>query len=140
MVRPAWPDRFLKELPKYGTIAGTAKVVKVGRRTVYDEMQRNPDFKADVERIQSECVELVETTLFQQAMDPDKTTDRIFYLKTARPEKYGDGLRADQIRQIREEARRAAIGELEAEILRLPKAARDVVMRALDKQRRELNP
>jgi hypothetical protein len=140
--RPAWPDRFLTELPKHGTISGTAKAVNVGRRTVYDELERNPDFAADVREIQGACVEQVESTLFQMALDPDHTTDRIFYLKTAKPEKYGDKLRQDQIDAIRANARQAAIGELQEEIALLPDGPRRVVLAALAAMaaRKQLTP
>lgn len=134
--RPAWPDRFLTALKDKGTVSGAALVVKVGRRTVYDEMARNPEFAQDVRSIQEECVELVEATLYEQALDPDKTTDRIFYLKTARPEKYGDKLRADQIELLKRETREQLVRELDEEISRLPAEVQASIFAAM----RRINP
>lgn len=138
--RPAWPDRFLVELRKYGTITATAQAVNVGRRTVYDELARNPDFAKDVQDVQSECVELIEATLYQAALNPDNTTDRIFFLKTRKPEVYGDKLRQDQIDQIKREARQETLGELEDEIAALTPEARRVVLAAFQALRKSTNP
>lgn len=140
MAAPQWPDRFLKALPKYGTITGAAKAVRVSRSTVYLEMEHNELFAADVRAIQAECVELVEATLYQCANDPDKTADRIFYLKTARPEKYGDRLRADQIEAIKADAKREVLLGLQEEILGLTPEARELVLAALSKSVKGLTP
>ena len=129
--RPAWPDRFLTALRNKGTISGAAKVADVGRRTVYDEMDRNPDFKRDVYEILDECVDLVESTLFEQALLPDNTTDRIFYLKSRRPEVFGDKLRQDQVDKIREEARQEAVAEIDRQLQQLPAALQQQLMEAL---------
>lgn len=139
--RPAWPDRFLVALKDAGTISGAARISQVGRRTVYDELARNPDFKADVDQILTECVELVEETLFQMALDPDKTTDRIFYLKTRKPEVYGDKLRQDQIDSIKRQATQEAIEKLDEELQRLPLEVQRIVADALRKTNpKEITP
>lgn len=139
--RPAWPDRFLVELANRGAIAPTAKAVGVGRSTVYDELARNPDFKRDVEAVLEQCVEQVESTLFQMAQTPGGTTDRIFYLKSRKPDVYGDKLRQDQIDQIRRDARAEALAEVQEELDRLPVAARKIVMAAMAAvTKKELTP
>jgi hypothetical protein len=50
----------------------------------------------------------------------------LFWLKARRPGLFGDKLREDEVREIQQAARRATIEELEQDILKLPKAARDL--------------
>jgi hypothetical protein len=137
--RPAWPDRFLQELKERGTISAAAAATGVGRRTVYDELARNPDFAKDVLEVREACVEDMEASIFQRGMAGDNTA-AIFWLKGNAAEKYGDGLRADQIRQIKETARAEAIGELQREVAALPEEARRIVMDAMRKAAKELTP
>jgi hypothetical protein len=129
-----WADRFLEQLRKYGTIAGAAKATKVGRSTVYEELQRNQQFAAEVKAVQDECVELVEATLYECALDPEGPTrwrDRLTYLKARKPDLYGDKLRADQVAAIKAEGRRDAIAELQRDVAALPPEARKIVMAAM---------
>lgn len=132
-VRPAWPDRFLKELRERGTIGAAAKAIHVGRSTVYDELARNPEFATDVENVRRECVEEVESTLYQRALQPDGTTDRIFYLKNLDKARFGDGMNPEQIAAMRVELRSQVITELELQIAQLPPAPRKIVLAALNR-------
>lgn len=128
-----WAERFLEQLREKGTVAGAAKAANVGRSTVYDEMARNPEFKAEVEGVQNECVELVEATLYQVALssDPNAWKDRALFLKARRPDMYGDKLSAEQIAAIKAEGRRDAIAELHRDVAALPPEARKIVMDAM---------
>jgi hypothetical protein len=65
---PDWALKFLTHLRFRGSISGAAMAPKVGRRTVYDLRARNPWFDSMVREIAEECVEEVESTLFQRAV------------------------------------------------------------------------
>jgi hypothetical protein len=138
-----WAERFLEQLRAKGTVAAAAKAANVGRSTVYDEMQRNPAFKGQVDAVMSECVELVEATLFQCALDaegPTRWRDRLTYLRARRPDLYADKLRADQEAAIKAETRAEVLGQLQQEIMGLAPEARDLILSALGKTVKVLEP
>ena len=136
--RLGWPDRFLRQLKVHGAISAAAKASNVGRTTVYKQMGEDPEFQQQVRDVLAECVEEVEATLYRAALNPDKTTDRIFYLKSRKPAVYGDKLSPEQLAEIRAQITREVQAQLEDEIAELPPRARQVVMAAIRK-RQELN-
>lgn len=101
-------------------------------------MEEFPDFRVQVEEVLNECIELVEATLYQCALNPASTVDRIFYLKTRRPDVYGDKLRADQVTALREEGKRQAYEEIAEQLKLLPVAERERVLQSIFGARREL--
>lgn len=127
-------DSFLRHLAVCGAIAPAARAAGVGRSTVYDEMRRDPEFLEEVQSILSQCVEQVESTLFQCALNPASTTDRIFFLKTRKPEVYADRLNPQQVQQIRDQARGEVLKEIEEELAALTPQARKIVMDAMAKR------
>ena len=127
----AWMSRFLLKLEALGSISAAASAAGVGRRTVYDERARNPEFDQAVVEATAACVEAVEATLYQRALSGASDTAIIFYLKTRKPEIYGDRLTAQKIEAIREQARREVIAEMQAELRKLPPQAREVLRAAV---------
>lgn len=127
---PDWGLKFLAELQLRGTVTAACKAAGVGRRTVYDQRARNPLFAAMMHETVEHCVEAVETTLYERAV-AGGTTEMIFFLKCRKPEIYGDKLRAEQIEQIRLEARQQVLDELRAEINTLTPAARKALLEAV---------
>src|ERR1700735_1779356 len=127
---PNWGLKFLAELQLRGTVTAACKAANVGRRTVYDERARNPLFEKMMSEIVERCVEEGETTLYQRAV-AGETAELIFFLKCRKPEVYGDKLRAEQIEQIRLEARQQVLAELRAEINTLTPAARKALLAAV---------
>ena len=127
---PDWAPRFFAELQLRGTVTAACKAVDVGRRTVYDERARNPLFERMMSEMVERCVEEVEATLYQRAV-AGETAELIFFLKCRKPEVYGDKLRAEQIEQIRLEARQQVLAELRAEINTLTPAARKALLAAV---------
>ncbi len=127
---PDWGLKFLAELQLRGTVTAACKAAGVGHRTVYDERARNPLFAAMMRETVEHCVEAVETTLYERAV-AGGTTEMIFFLKCRKPEVYGDKLRAEQIEQIRLEARQQVLAELRAEVNTLTPAARKALLAAV---------
>lgn len=127
---PDWGLKFLAELQLRGTVTAACKAANVGRRTVYDERARNPLFATMMGETVEHCVEAVETTLYERAL-AGGTTEMIFFLKCRKPEVYGDKLRVEQIEQIRLEARREIIAEMQRGVSALAPAARELLMAAI---------
>ena len=104
---------------------------KVGRRTVYDLRTRDPWFDRMVREIADECIEEVESTLYQRAVSGASDTAIIFFLKTRKPKVYGDKLLAEERESIRKQAREEVRAELQAELRELPPAARKILQAAI---------
>jgi hypothetical protein len=104
----------------------------VSRSAVYNEMRDNPDFREDVERVKDECVELVEQVLFKSALTPDpaNSKDRQFYLRAMRPDKYA-GIGQHQLEQVKQQARRKALQEIQDQIALLTPEARKALQEAM---------
>lgn len=131
--RPAWPDRFLAALRNTGTVTAAARRAGVSRSAVYAEMATDPEFKLGVERVKEECVELVEQTLFESALNPNPANarDRALFLRAAKPAIYAHRLSEHQVREIREQTRREALKEVQDQLALLPPEPRKIVMAAL---------
>ncbi len=128
---PEWTATFLTHLRFRGSISAAARATRVGRRTVYDLRAREPWFDKMIKEIAEECVEEVESTLYQRAVSGASDTAIIFFLKTRKPEVYGDKLRAEQIELIRQEAREQVRAELRSELERLTPEARKILVAAI---------
>jgi hypothetical protein len=128
---PEWPARFLTHLRRSGSISAACRAAKVGRRTIYDERARNPEFDETIREIAEECVEEVESTLYQRALSGASDTAIIFFLKSHKPEVYGDRLLHKERETIRQQAREDVLAELHAELRELPPAARKVLLAAI---------
>jgi len=128
---PVWPAAFLVELEKHGSITAAARAAGVGRRTVYDERDRNPEFDQAVVEATDICIEEVESTLYQRAVAGVSDTAIIFFLKCHKPEVYGDRLLHQERETIRQQAREEVLAELQAELRELPPAARKALMAAI---------
>tara|TARA_R110000737_G_scaffold57476_1_gene82822 strand:- start:79 stop:444 length:366 start_codon:yes stop_codon:yes gene_type:complete len=64
-----------------GVVTTACKKVGISRRTFYDWMSKDEDFKTDVEDIQNIALDFVESQLFKNIKE-GKTSEMIFYLKT----------------------------------------------------------
>lgn len=64
-----------------GNITLSCEEVGLNRSAYYSLMERNAEFKAEVEEIQNICLDVVENALFRNVRAGD-TTAIIFYLKT----------------------------------------------------------
>lgn len=129
--RRDWTRPFLVKLESLGSIGAAARAVGVGRRTVYDERARNPEFDSAVVEAATCCVEEVEATLYQRAVSGASDTAIIFFLKSHRPEVYGDRLLHQERETIRQQAREEVLAELQAELRELTPAARKVLQDAI---------
>lgn len=139
---PRWLKPFLDGLvTSGGAIAPAAAAAHVARSTVYVELERNPELVERVEEIRASSIERVENTLYQAAMLTPNTTDRIFYLKTHKPDRYGE--KKDDARRFKLEGRQELLVELQAELARLPRVEQEQLMTAMRRaelKRAELNP
>ena len=85
--------RFLAALRKVYMLAAACRATRIGRTTVHDWRQADPEFDAAVEATRVAAVDDLEATTFQLAMDgpwQQQTTLRIFLLKSLRRGTYGD--------------------------------------------------
>ena len=64
-----------------GNITASCQSAGISRRTYYDWIEADPDFKQAVDDINEESIDFAESSLKQQIKDGD-TTATIFYLKT----------------------------------------------------------
>jgi len=64
-----------------GNITLSCEEVGVNRSTYYSLMEKNAEFKSEVDEIQNMCIDVVENALFRNVRAGD-TTAIIFYLKT----------------------------------------------------------
>ena len=64
-----------------GIVTTACKKVGISRRTFYDWMAKDEDFKTEVEDIQDIALDFVESQLFKNIKE-GKTSEMIFYLKT----------------------------------------------------------
>lgn len=64
-----------------GNITASCQAADIARKTYYEWIEKDPDFKQAVEDINEESVDFAESSLKQQIKDGD-TTATIFYLKT----------------------------------------------------------
>jgi hypothetical protein len=130
--RPKWALPFLAHLHMRGSVSAAARAVGVGRRTVYDLRSRDPIFREMMDEHAQSCIENVEATLYQRAVSGE--SDRMTGFSsgpasvrsTARsgywPRKSGE---------IRNEAQRELLQELDARLSQLPEPARDALGAAL---------
>jgi hypothetical protein len=73
---------FLKAFKQsLGIIAPAAKAANVGRRTVYDWLRDDPEFKKVFEEVKEDQKDFVESALLKKVKNED-TTAIIFYSKT----------------------------------------------------------
>ena len=64
-----------------GNITASCQAADIARKTYYEWIEKDPDFKQAVEDINEESVDFAESSLKQQIKDGD-TTATIFYIKS----------------------------------------------------------
>ena len=117
--------------PSAATTWTDAAAANINRRTVYEQRDRDEDFRLAMVDVQQRCLEEVEKTAFQRARDGVSDTAVIFWLKSRKPEMYGDKLRHEEREAIRAEARQQVIEELKREVTEMTPAARKVLRPAI---------
>lgn len=98
---------------------------------MYDERARNAAFDEAIRDVVGGCIEEVECTLYESARSGKNIAATIFFLKTRKPEVYGDRLRAEAVETIKANARREVIAELRREVEALTPEARNLLMEAI---------
>ena len=78
---------FLVAMAKQGNVSGAARVAQVPRRTVYDWLAIDEDFRLRFAEAQEEAVDALEGEAVRRAFDGSDTL-LIFLLKGAKPTKY----------------------------------------------------
>lgn len=79
---------------KTGTITGASLVTKVHRDTIYEWLDTDPKFRADVEKAKRAVVDMLETPALAMARRGNVELMK-FFLKAFDPEKYGDRVKHD---------------------------------------------
>ena len=125
-----WKQTFLQYYIELGSITAAARETEIDRTTIWYARKNDPEFNDAIDGIDQWTIQRVEDTLAEKALDGG-TTEMIFYLKCKKPEIYGDKLRADQIEQIRREARMQVLSELRSSVQELPEAARQALLEAV---------
>lgn len=85
--RRDWKPGFLAAFEKSGTVTAACEAAEVGRRTVYDEYQRNPEFAEAWDAVENSATDNLEKVAMRRAIDGSDTL-AIFLLKSRRPEMY----------------------------------------------------
>lgn len=83
----AWISAFKKS----GTILGACNATGIDRKVVRD-WRRDAKFSEMFDGADEDITETLETAALQNALTPAGVVDRIFLLKSRRPEKYRDNL------------------------------------------------
>lgn len=86
-IKENWQERFLQIYEESCNITTAARAVQIGRRTVYREKARNPDFAAKMAAAEEVAVSHLEEVAYQRATESSDTL-LIFLLKANRPAKY----------------------------------------------------
>src|SRR6185369_17984545 len=92
--------RFIAALTAQGTVYHAAQAAGISRQTAYRWQREDPDFADQWDEAQENAVDVVESTIYQQAVGGN-TLAAIFYLKAHRPI-YRDRLNID-IEQVKSE-------------------------------------
>jgi len=75
-------EMFIKEFPGCAyNICETCKKIGINRRTYYDWMENDPEFKAAYEDYQEDLIDWVETQ-FMKNVKKGKEASQIFFMKT----------------------------------------------------------
>jgi hypothetical protein len=125
--RERW-QKLLEEVEATGSICAACKATGIARSQVYRTRDESEEFRGLLVAAQQAGVEAVEATLQKRAIEGLSDTAIIFFLKTRKPEVYGDKLRFEEREKIRREARDEVLADLRAEIRELPPAVRKRLM------------
>lgn len=91
---------FIEALRDELSIYAAAKVVGVGRATVYRWRDADPAFDAAIAASQADAIDTLEQSLFRRAKKSD-TTAAIFLLKSWRPDKYRERTAVEHSGEVR---------------------------------------
>lgn len=85
-------DAFLHALSLRGCVRDACEAVGVGRRTVYEHRERDPEFAAAWEQALEDAADRLEAVAWERATAEKRPSDTllIFLLKGLRPWKYRD--------------------------------------------------
>ena len=119
--------RFLEALEEHGNVHRACQAVGISRRTANVAREKDPLFADAWSEILEGRIDRVEGVLYEQCLDPSSanTVARIFYLKSARRDRYGEHVRVDHGHTVELEvvlltpaqSRRLASGVVEAEVV-----------------------
>jgi len=81
-------ELFLKHYFKTGNMSKAADVTGFDRRTVFLQLQKNPQFKHDFEMVKKAIKHDLEEVMMENAKTPRGYLDRITFLRRHFPEEY----------------------------------------------------
>ena len=82
--------------PHHSGIIEACKIVGIHTDTFYRHLRLDLKFQALLDEMKKNCAYAVENTLYQCALDPKKTLDRLAYLRAFMPERYNPGANTSQ--------------------------------------------
>ena len=82
--------------PHHSGIIEACKIVGIHTDTFYRHLRLDLKFQALLDEMKKNCAYAVENTLYQCALDPKKTLDRLAYLRAFMPERYNPGANTPQ--------------------------------------------
>lgn len=86
---------FLETLRATCNVSEGARQAGVGRRTVYDWRDADPEFAAAWDEAEAEAVDNLEGVVYRRAMEGESDRLAEILLKAHRPEKYVDRVRSE---------------------------------------------
>lgn len=87
-------ETFLKEMRETCNVSHSARTAGIGRRTVYDWRDADPEFAAAWDEAEEEAVDALEKVARDRAIDGSDRMLEIL-LKAHRPEKYTDRMKTE---------------------------------------------
>jgi hypothetical protein len=97
-----WRQEFLDGLRETGMVTEACQAVGIGRRTAYDERQRNEEFALAWADVIEESTEDLEREAVRRAKDGSDTL-LIFLLKARRPQVYRENVKVAPVAAARPE-------------------------------------
>lgn len=110
--KKGWQDRFLAVYEESCTITIAARAAGIGRRTVYREKARNPEFAARMAAAEEAAVSHLESVAYDRAVDHSDTL-LIFLLKANRPGKYRESMKVQHGGTVKHEIEEGLDAEIE---------------------------
>jgi hypothetical protein len=110
--------QFLERFSECGSVLQACQDTGVARRTHYDWLVDDPEYKAAFERAKQQAIDALESRVFQRAnVESDRLAE--FLLKGLRPELYGERMKSevnvtgsmDLVQRLQSARRRALIDD-----------------------------
>lgn len=97
--RRVWKPAFLKALLELGTVTAACDAAGIGRRTVYQERQRDEEFAIAWADVEAASTDQLEAEAHRRAVNGSDTL-LIFLLKSRKPEIYRENVKVEHSGEV----------------------------------------